>query len=70
MAALILFGLWPGMLTHESRGRPRIVALCLAGFSASRWIESAREWSTFSPGRAPLPISRMKTGLVPFRVGT
>ncbi len=63
MEALILFVPWPGMLTQESRGTPRIVTLCLARLIPTIWIESASPRSYGCGGRAPLPTTRMKIGL-------
>src|SRR5919197_215089 len=70
IAELILVVPWPGIATHESRGNPTIVALCLAGLIASRWIESERSPVIDSPGRASEPSSRMKIGSLPVRLGT
>ncbi len=49
---------------------PRMAALCLAGTIDTMWIESASERSTSSPGRAPLPMNRMKIGFEPSSAGT
>jgi hypothetical protein len=59
-----------GIETYESRGMPRMAALCFAGTIDTMWIESASECSTSSPGRAPLPMNRIKIGFEPSREGT
>ena len=69
-AALILLLPWPGMLTHESRGKPRMVARCALRLMPTRWIESDSDPFTFWPGCAPLPITRMNRGRLPWRAGT
>ena len=67
--ALILLVPRPGISTHESRGMPMIVALCLSGLIVTTWIESASEWVTSSPRRASLPTTRSTIGSVPVSDG-
>ena len=67
--ALILLVPWPGISTHESRGMPMIVALCLSGLIETTWIESASECWMSSPIRAPLPTTRSTIGLFPVSDG-
>ena len=50
----------PGIGTYESRGIPRIETAPFAGFTPTMWSESPRVASGDSPGRASLPITRMK----------
>ena len=54
----------PGIGTYESRGIPTIEIAPLAGFTPTMWSESPRVASGDSPGRASLPITRMKNGPV------
>ena len=44
---------------------PTMTACFLAGFTNTRWIESASECITSSPGRAPLPTMSSTMGLEP-----
>ena len=61
-AALILFVPDPGIVTHESRGIPRIETRPRPGLTPTMWIESARALTADRPGRASLPITRTKRG--------
>ena len=44
---------------------PTMTAFFFAGFTNTRWIESASECNTSSPGLAPLPTMSMTMGLEP-----